>query len=110
MEAGFFPFRYLGVPLHSRKLNIHDYRPLLDKILGRIHWWSSKLLFYAGRIQLVRSRGVENFWAQIFYLPKKLMKTIEDVCRSFIWTGKEGISRKASVAWDKMVLPRIKEV
>ena len=107
MEEGDFPFRYLGVPLHSKKLNSRDCRPLVDKIIGRVKFWSSRLLSYAGRIQLVRSviGGMKNFWAQIFCLPKKLIKMVEDVCRSFIWTGKEGLSRKAAVAWGQLVLP-----
>ena len=48
---------------------------------------------------------MKNFWAQIFCLPKKLIKMVDDVCRSFIWTGKEGLSRKAAVAWSQLVLP-----
>ena len=42
--------------------------------------------------------GYEEFCAQIICLPKKLIKIVEDLCRSFIWPGQEGISRKASVA------------
>nr|QIA97952.1 hypothetical protein AP_R.00g000480-v1.0.a3 [Amaranthus palmeri] len=107
MEEGSFPFRYLGVPLHSKKLNSRDCRPLVDKIVGRIGYWSSKLLSYAGRIQLVRSviRGIQNFWAQIFCIPKKVLKMVENICRSFIWTGKEGLSRKAAISWLQMGLP-----
>ena len=110
MEEGVLPFRYLGVPLHSRKLNARDCRLLVDKIVGRINFWSSCLLSYAGRIQLVRSviGGMKNFWAQIFCLPKKLIKMVDDVCRSFIWTGKEGLSKKAAVAWNLLVLPYAK--
>ena len=65
MPEGAFPFRYLGVPLHSKKLNIHDCRLLVDKILGRIKFWSSKLLSYAGRVQLVRFvfGAIKNFCA-----------------------------------------------
>ena len=63
MEEGDLPFRYLGVPLHSKKLNSRDCRPLVDRIIGRIKFWSSRLLSYAGRIQLVRSviGGMKNF-------------------------------------------------
>ena len=76
IEEGVFPFRNLGVPLQSKKLNIRDCRPLVDKIIGRVKFWSSRLLSYAGRIQLVRSviGGMKNFWDQIFCLPKKLIK------------------------------------
>lgn len=30
------PFRYLGVPLTSKRLSIHHYDYLIDKIVGRI--------------------------------------------------------------------------
>lgn len=112
MEEGVFPFRCLGVPLQSKKLNTRDCRPLVDKIIGRVKFWSSRLLSYAGRIQLVRSviGGMKKFWDQIFCLPKKLIKMVEDVCQSFIWTSKEGLSRKAAVTWSQMVLPYTKQL
>lgn len=107
MEEGAFPFRYLGVPLHSKKLNSRDCRPLVDKIVGKISFWTSRLLSYAGRVQLVRSviGGMLNFWAQIFCLPKKLLKMVENICRSYIWSGKEGLTKKAAVSWKQMGLP-----
>lgn len=49
------PFRYLGVPLTSKRLSIHHYDYLIDKIVGRITHWRSTLLSYAGRIQLIQS-------------------------------------------------------
>ena len=33
---------------------------------------------------------------------------VDDICRSFIWTGKEGLSRKAAVAWSQLILPYFK--
>ena len=112
MDEGILPFRYLGVPLHSKKLNARECRPLVDKIVGRINCWSSRLLSYAGRLQLVRSviGGVKNFWAQIFCIPKKLIKMIEGIYRTFIWTGKDGVSKKVAAAWSKVVLPYSKGV
>ena len=80
MEEG----EYLRILLHSKKLNTTYCKPLVDKILGRIKFWSSRMLSYAGRIQLVGSvtGGMKN--AQIFCLPEKLIKMVEDVYRSFI--------------------------
>ncbi|XP_058776257.1 uncharacterized protein LOC131650545 [Vicia villosa] len=34
-SAGTLPFKYLGVPLSSRKLNIHQCHPLVDRILEK---------------------------------------------------------------------------
>lgn len=54
-QEGKYPFRYLGVPLTTKKLNSSHYLPLIDKIVARIYHWSTKLLSYAGRVQLVKS-------------------------------------------------------
>lgn len=51
---GQLPFRYLGVPLTDKKLNIKYYLPLIDKVLARVNHWTSRLLTAAGRLQLVR--------------------------------------------------------
>ena len=37
MLEGTLPFCYLGVPLHSKKLKNHNFRPLVDKIMGRLY-------------------------------------------------------------------------
>lgn len=49
-EIGYLPVRYLSIPLSSKKLNIHHYLPLIDKITRRVHHWSAKLLSYAGKV------------------------------------------------------------
>ena len=46
VQEGDFPFRYLGVSFYSKKLNIHDCWPLLEKILGKIKFWSLRLLSF----------------------------------------------------------------
>ncbi|XP_058776967.1 uncharacterized protein LOC131651319 [Vicia villosa] len=53
-QEGDLPFRYLGIPMTSKRLEIHQYMPLDDKIVARITHWSSRLLSYAGKIQLVK--------------------------------------------------------
>ncbi|CAK8531851.1 unnamed protein product [Lathyrus sativus] len=49
---GDLPFWYLGVPLTCKRLATHHYMSLVDKIVSQIRHWSSKLLSYAGRLQL----------------------------------------------------------
>jgi len=52
---GELPFRYLGIPLSSKKLSVIQCQPLVKKIICRIEKWSSKLLSYIGRLQLIKS-------------------------------------------------------
>ncbi|XP_056688114.1 uncharacterized protein [Spinacia oleracea] len=108
IRMGSFPFKYLGVPLTTRKLSFTDCKPLIEKIVARVKSWVAKLLSYAGRLQLIRSVlfGIQLYWSQIFVMPKKVMKEIQRICRCFLWAGSEGGSRKGLVAWEHLCLPK----
>ncbi|XP_050909861.1 uncharacterized protein LOC127123701 [Lathyrus oleraceus] len=57
-------FKYLGIPLTSRKLTINYYMPMIEKIVARINHWSSRLLSFAGRTQFIKSVlfALINYW------------------------------------------------
>nr|XP_033516233.1 uncharacterized protein LOC108947930 [Nicotiana tomentosiformis] len=42
----------------------------------------------------------------LFLLPKKVIKMIEAICMSFLWTGEATVTTRALVAWDKICLPK----
>lgn len=88
-EEGTIPFRYLGIPLISKKFSIHNYMPLIDRIVSRLTHWSSRLLSYAGRIQLLKSVtfAIMNYWMQYLPFPKCVIHKIDVICRTFLWTG-----------------------
>lgn len=100
MNEGDIPFKYLGVPLHSKKLNFMECRGVINKITARLNSRAVKLLSYGRRLELVRSvlTGTKNFWAQLFTLPKKVIKKVEGLCRSFLWSGNKECANKALVA------------
>lgn len=52
---GNLPFRYLGIPLSSRKLSNNQCLVQADKIGGKLRHWSSHVSSYVGRVQLVNS-------------------------------------------------------
>lgn len=62
IPKGSMPFKYLGVPLSSKKLNINQCRPLVEKVVNRIKGWTTRFLSYAGRFQLIKGElfGVET--------------------------------------------------
>ncbi|XP_060201738.1 uncharacterized protein LOC132630180 [Lycium barbarum] len=107
-SIGKLPFKYLGVPLSSKKLTVAQCQPLLEKMLGRITSWTTKFLSYAGRLQLLRSVliAVQSFWSQMFPLPKKILQKIERVCQKFLWTCAAEAKNKALVAWDQLCWPK----
>jgi hypothetical protein len=50
-----FPFKYLGVFQHYKKLRREDIQPIVDKIIKRISGWKSKILSYEARLTLLRA-------------------------------------------------------
>lgn len=102
------PFRYLGVPISTKKLLAADCEQLLEKMLGRIRCWSSRNISFAGRRLLVNSvlLSISVYWAQIFILPKNIIKQINAICRSFLWTGAYNSTRLGYVCWTEVCSPK----
>lgn len=109
-SKGQLPFKYLGVPLMSRRISSQHYTDLCDKVESRLKHWSAHLLSYAGRLQLLQSVifGVTNYWMQCIPIPMSVIHKIEGMCRTYFLTGKEGISRKSPISWAKVCTPKKK--
>ena len=90
-------FQILRVPLSTKKMSIIQWYPLIDKIMARINSWTAKKLSYAGRTQLIKTVlfGVQSYWAQLFIIPAKIIKVIEGLCRSYLWSGVGYVTKKA---------------
>ncbi|CAI8599228.1 unnamed protein product [Vicia faba] len=76
-------------------------------MLVRIYHWSTRILSYTRRIQLVKSVlfSISNYWLQIFPLPNKVLAHVESHCRKFLWNGTENYTRKAPISWDHVYDP-----
>jgi hypothetical protein len=54
-KVGSFPFKYLGVHLHYKKLRREGIQPILDKVINKIPDWKGKLLSYGVWVVLLRA-------------------------------------------------------
>ncbi|XP_074305766.1 uncharacterized protein LOC141640987 [Silene latifolia] len=104
---GQFPFRYLGVPLSPSTLSVTMFDSLLLKIKHVIQHWSTHLLTYAERVQLLTSvvLGLGTFWRSCILLPQEVLKNIKKLCKDFFWgipfEGKRMVFKK----WQDICLP-----
>lgn len=86
MNRGDFPFRYLGVTLHYKRLSAIDCRTLVDRITAKLQGWSTRFLTYAGRVELVRCviGGIQSVWTHLFGIPKKVLKLVNNVVQVYL--------------------------
>lgn len=84
-----FPGKYLGLPLHVRKLRKIDVQPLLDKIGARLPGWKGRFLSSAGRETLVKTvlSSQPIYHLTTFPEQKWLIHKIDRMRRSFLWRG-----------------------
>jgi hypothetical protein len=54
-ETGSFPFKYLGIPIHFRKLRNGEWKPVEDRFKTKLGNWIGKLLSYGDRLILINS-------------------------------------------------------
>ncbi|XP_058747051.1 uncharacterized protein LOC131620044 [Vicia villosa] len=45
-------------------------------------------------------------WMHCLPLPKAVIKKIDGICRSFVWTGKAIVSKKSPIAWESVCKPK----
>lgn len=81
-ERSGLAFRYLGVPMNSRKLSLASCEPLLHQI---------------------KTRFSSTFWCSSFVLPKGCVAKINSMCSAFLWKGNLEGHHSARIAWETVV-------
>ncbi|XP_074302913.1 uncharacterized protein LOC141637248 [Silene latifolia] len=101
MVEGHLPFRYLGVPIASKRLSALECDKLVDRVIERIKAVGTRKLSYAGRLVLIKSvlSTLHCYWAKIFILPASILNKVEALCRSFLWQGKESANSPPLISW-----------
>jgi hypothetical protein len=69
-NAGEYPFRYLGIPLHYRQLLNSEWHKVEERFKKKLFCW--KVLSYGGRLVLLNSviSSLPIFMMSFFELPK----------------------------------------
>jgi hypothetical protein len=77
--VGKYPFRYLGLPMHFRKLFNKDWKIIEQRIEKRLSGWKGKMLTSGGRLVLINSvlSSLPMFMMSFFELPKGVLQKID---------------------------------
>jgi hypothetical protein len=102
--VGTFPIRYLGVPLHFKKLRREDIQPLVDKILQKISGWRGKLLSHAARVTLIQTcfTSIPVYLLSFIKLPKWAVKTIASQMANCLWIDSEDKHKWHLANWESI--------
>jgi hypothetical protein len=78
-ESGTSPFKYLGIPIHYRRLRNGEWKPVEDRFESKLSNWIGKLLSYGDRLILINSvlTSLPMFMLSFFEIPIGLRKRLE---------------------------------
>lgn len=100
-------FTYLGLPVGARRAS--TWQLVIDMQRKRLARWKSRRLSFGGRIMLLRSvlSSILLYFLSFFRVPKKVLKILIGIQRSFLWSGGDGTRGIAWVCWIKVCLPKV---
>jgi hypothetical protein len=107
-REGELPMKYLVAPLLSSRQKAIYCKGLVDRITSKVRHWTCRTLSYAGRVQLINLVlfSIQVYWASLFLLPRQVIKNVEQIMRSFLWSGSDMRTTRAKVAWDQVCLSK----
>ncbi|XP_074289017.1 uncharacterized protein LOC141614161 [Silene latifolia] len=108
-QEGQLPFKYLGVPITAGKLGKRECQALVEKIVEKIRAVGARKCSYAGRLVIVQSvlTSLYSYWANIFLIPKGVLRKIDSICRNYMWDGTSNYVRSPLVSWEQVCVPKL---
>ncbi|XP_056685392.1 uncharacterized protein [Spinacia oleracea] len=94
---------YLGFPLTDKRPTKNQTEYVCRNIKSKLASWKAKCLSKAGRLVLIKASltAIANYSMQVLYLPKKTLKTIDQICAKFLWDYEPQTQKTHLVAWLK---------
>ena len=98
---GTFPFRYLGIPTHYRRLNNSDWKGVDERFQKRLSGWKGKLLSSGGKLVLINSMlsNLPLFMFLFFEVPREVLKKLDFYRSRFFWQSNENKKKYRLTKW-----------
>ena len=90
-NPGSFLIRYLGIPIHYRKLSNSDWLKIQERFEKRLSSWKCKHLSIGGRLTLINSvlSSLPMYMMSFFEIPKGVRKKLDYFRSRFFWQSDE---------------------
>jgi hypothetical protein len=75
-RSGDFPLKYLGIPIHYRKLSNSDWKRVEERFEKRLNSWKGKHLSIGGKLTLINSvmSSLPMYMMSFFAIPRGVLK------------------------------------
>ncbi len=107
-KLGSFPVKYLGIPMHFRKLSNKDWKVIKQRIEKKLSSWKGKHLSVGGRLVLINSvlSSLAIFMISFFEIPKGVLQKIDYYRSRFFWQGDDHKKKYRLTRWDIICQPK----
>jgi hypothetical protein len=105
---GSFPFKYLGIPMHYRKLSNRHWNSIEERFQKKLSSWKCKLLSSGGRLVLINSvlSSLPMFMMSFFIIPKGVRRRLDYYRSRFFWQCDEHKRKYRLAKWSILCKPR----
>ena len=107
-NQGAFPIRYLGIPIHYRRLSNADWKRVEERFEKRLSSWKGKHLSTGGRLTLINSvlSSLPMYMMSFFAIPKGVLKKLDYFRSRFFWQSDEQKRKYRLAKWDILCQPK----
>ena len=107
-EVCSLPFKYLGIPIHYRKLLNKEWKAIEDRFDKKISSWAGKLLSYGDRLVVINSvlTSLPMFLLSFFEIPIGVRKRLDYFRRRFFWQSTEHKRKYHLTRWNIICRPK----
>jgi hypothetical protein len=107
-NLGEFPIRYLGIPIHFRRLTNAEWKIVEERLQLRLSSWKGKLLSIGGRLVLINSAllNIVLYMLSFFLLPKGVLSRLDFFRSRFFWQGDSENKKYRLAKWSVVCRPK----
>ena len=106
--VGCLPFRYLGIPIHFRKLLNKEWKVVEDGFEKKLAAWVARMLSYGDRLVLINSvlTSLPMFLLSFFEIPKGVRKRLDFYRSRFFWQSNQLKRKYRLTKWNLVCRPK----
>jgi hypothetical protein len=107
-DIGSLPLRYLGIPIHFRKLRNGEWKPVEDRFEKKLSSWIGKMLSYGDRLVLINSvlTSLPMFMLSFLEIPKGVRKRLDFFRSRFFWQSDGHKKKYRLTKWNIICRPK----